>query len=68
MLYVGQNAAVLPMLPTYFGVLPEGLWWFMLLSFALAAVLLWVAGRLFRRLQLWRRPCGRSCEIPNRGA
>ncbi|HEX7836638.1 MAG TPA: ABC transporter permease [Kofleriaceae bacterium] len=51
-LYVGQNAAVLPMLPAYLGVLPQSFWWFMLLSFALAAILLWGAGRLFRRLQL----------------
>lgn len=51
-LYVGQNAAVIPMLPTYLGIFPEGFWWFMIFSFALAAILVWVAGRLFRRLQL----------------
>lgn len=51
-LYVGQNVTVVPMLPTYFGVLPDEFWWFMVISFALVALLLRLAGRAFRRAQL----------------
>jgi ABC-type transport system involved in multi-copper enzyme maturation permease subunit len=51
-LYVGQNVAVIPMLPTVLGVLPNQFWWFMVLSFALVAIALWFAGRAFRRAQL----------------
>jgi ABC-2 type transport system permease protein len=51
-LYVGQNMTVVPMLPTYLGVLPDDFWWFMVLSFALVVLLMWLAGRAFRRAQL----------------
>ena len=51
-LYVGQNIAVVPMLPTYFRVLPDQFWLFMVISIALVVVLLWLAGRSFRRAQL----------------
>jgi len=51
-LYVGQNAAVIPMLPVALGVLPHRFWWFMVISFALVALLLWLACRAFRRAQL----------------
>jgi ABC-2 type transport system permease protein len=51
-LYVGQNIALVPMLPTYLGVLPDQFWLFMLISIALVVVLLWLAGRSFRRAQL----------------
>jgi ABC-type transport system involved in multi-copper enzyme maturation permease subunit len=51
-LYVGQNITVVPMLPTYFGVLPDRFWLFMVISFALVAILIWLAGRAFRRAQL----------------
>jgi ABC-type transport system involved in multi-copper enzyme maturation permease subunit len=51
-LYVGQNIAVIPMLPTYLGVLPDQFWSFMVLSMLLVAIVLWFAGRSFRRAQL----------------
>lgn len=51
-LYVGQNVTVIPMLPTYLGLVPGTFWWFMLPSFALVAIMLWFAGRAFRRAQL----------------
>lgn len=51
-LYVGQNITIVPMLPTYLGVLPDRFWLFMVISFALVAILLWLAGRAFRRAQL----------------
>ena len=51
-LYIGQNVAVLPLVPSLFGLLPATFWWFILLSFALVAVMLWFAGRAFRRAQL----------------
>lgn len=51
-LYVGQNITVVPMLPTYLGVLPDRFWLFMVISFALVVILLWLAGRAFRRAQL----------------
>lgn len=50
-LYVGQNLAIIPMLPVYLGLLPNHFWLFMLISGVLAAVLLWAAGRMFRRTQ-----------------
>jgi ABC-type transport system involved in multi-copper enzyme maturation permease subunit len=50
--YVGQNIAILPQLPTAFGLLPDKFWWFMVISFALVVVLVWLAGRAFRRTQL----------------
>jgi ABC-2 type transport system permease protein len=51
-LYVGQNVALVPMLPAYLGVLTDWFWVFMVASAALAAVIAWLAGRAFRRLQL----------------
>ena len=51
-LYVGQNIAVIPLLPTYFGVLPERFWIFIVISGALVAVVLGLANRSFRRAQL----------------
>lgn len=51
-LYVGQNIAVIPMLPTYLGVLPDRFWIFMVISGALVVVVLWFASRSFRRAQL----------------
>jgi ABC-2 type transport system permease protein len=51
-LYVGQNLAIIPMIPTYFGLLPDKFWVFMVLSAVLAGVLVWGGGRLFRRAQL----------------
>jgi ABC-type transport system involved in multi-copper enzyme maturation permease subunit len=51
-LYVGQNVAILPMLPAYFGVWPNQFWLFMVISLLLVAVVLWLAGRAFRRAQL----------------
>lgn len=50
-LYVGQNLAIIPMLPMYLGLLPNHFWLVMLISGVLAAVLLWVSGRMFRRTQ-----------------
>jgi ABC-type Na+ efflux pump permease subunit len=49
--YVARNVTVIPMLPNYLGVLPDQFWWFMVLSFALVVILLWTAGRVFRRAQ-----------------
>ncbi|HEU4733406.1 MAG TPA: ABC transporter permease [Kofleriaceae bacterium] len=51
-LYVGQNVAIVPMLPAYLGVLPDRFWLFMVISAALAAIVSWLAGLAFRRLQL----------------
>lgn len=51
-LYVGQNVAIVPMLPVYFGWLPDHFWVFMAVSAVLAVVLVWGAGRAFRRAQL----------------
>ena len=51
-LYVGQNVAIVPMLPTYFGLLPDQFWIFIALSAVLVALLLWLAGVAFRRAQL----------------
>jgi ABC-type transport system involved in multi-copper enzyme maturation permease subunit len=48
-LYVGQNLAIVPMLPILFGILPDQFWIVELISFALAALLGLCAGRLFRR-------------------
>jgi ABC-type transport system involved in multi-copper enzyme maturation permease subunit len=48
-LYVGQNLAVVPMLPMYLGILPQQFWIFMLISAALVAVLLWASAALFKR-------------------
>lgn len=51
-LYVGQNIAVIPMLPMSLGVLPDHFWLFMVLSLVLVAILLGFAARSFRRAQL----------------
>ena len=51
-LYVGQNVAIVPMLPVYFGWLPNHFWVFMLVSGVLAVALVWGAGVVFRRAQL----------------
>ena len=50
-LYVGQNLAIVPMLPVYLGVLPDQFWIFMAITFALIGALVWVGGLLFRREQ-----------------
>ena len=51
-LYIGQNVAVIPMLPTYLGVLPDRFWIFMAISAALVVGILALARRAFRRAQL----------------
>lgn len=51
-LYVGQNVTIVPMLPVYLHVLPNQFWLFMVISYALLAVVLWLAGFAFRRAQL----------------
>jgi hypothetical protein len=51
-LYVCQNITILPMLPVYLHVLPNQFWLVMLISYGLLAVLLWLAGYVFRRAQL----------------
>jgi ABC-type transport system involved in multi-copper enzyme maturation permease subunit len=50
-LYVGQNLAIVPMLPIYLGLLPHHFWLVMLLSAVLAALLVWGSGVLFRRTE-----------------
>ena len=50
-LYVGQNLAIIPMLPMYLGLLPNQFWLVMLISGVLAALLLWASGVLFRRTE-----------------
>jgi ABC-type transport system involved in multi-copper enzyme maturation permease subunit len=51
-LYVGQNITIVPMLPVYLHVLPNQFWLFMVISYGLLALVLWLAGRAFRRTQL----------------
>jgi ABC-type transport system involved in multi-copper enzyme maturation permease subunit len=51
-LYVGQNLAIVPMLPVYLGVLPDKSWIFDLISVGIVALMLWLAGLVFRRTQL----------------
>ncbi|MDQ3300500.1 MAG: ABC-2 transporter permease [Myxococcota bacterium] len=51
-LYVGQNLAIVPMLPMYLGILPGHFWVLMAVSGALVGVLLWISGLLFRRAEL----------------
>jgi len=51
-LYVGQNLTVLPLLPSYFGVLPQLFWVIILLSFALSVAVVYGAGVVFRRAEL----------------
>lgn len=50
-LYGGQNLTIVPMLPTYLGVLPDQFWVFQAVSFILIATLTWLAGFAFRRSQ-----------------
>jgi ABC-type transport system involved in multi-copper enzyme maturation permease subunit len=51
-LYVGQNLAIVPMLPISFGVLPDSFWVFIAISLALVVIVMWLAGLAFRRAQL----------------
>ena len=50
-LYVGQNLAVIPMIPTYFG-LAEYFWWFMASTAVLAVGVVLLAARSFRNAEL----------------
>ena len=40
------------MLPSYLGILPNQFWLFMVISMLIVAIVLWFAGRAFRRAQL----------------
>lgn len=51
-LQVGQLLSVVPLLPSVLGVLPDQFWIVMLLSFALAAALVYAGALLFRRVAL----------------
>jgi ABC-type transport system involved in multi-copper enzyme maturation permease subunit len=51
-LYLGQNLAVVPMLPVWLGVLPDRFWLFMAISAALTLVMVWLGGVIFRRSEL----------------
>ncbi len=50
-LYLGQNLAIIPMLPLYLGILPDQFWILMLFSFAIAGVLGLLAARIFKRTE-----------------
>jgi ABC-2 type transport system permease protein len=50
-LYIGQNLAIIPMLPIYLGVLPEHFWIVMAVTSVLVVVVLWAAAVLFRRAE-----------------
>jgi ABC-type Na+ efflux pump permease subunit len=50
-LYIGQNLAIIPMLPIYLGVLPEHFWIVMAITSVLVLVVLWGAALLFRRAE-----------------
>ena len=50
-LYVGQNLAIVPMLPSYLGILPDHFWLVMLISAALTGLLVWGSGVIFRRTE-----------------
>jgi ABC-type Na+ efflux pump permease subunit len=50
-LYVGQNLAIIPMLPIYLDVLPDRFWIVMTISALLVAVVLIGAALLFRRAE-----------------
>lgn len=50
-LYLGQNLAIVPMLPIYLGILPNAFWVVMLISAALVALLQFGSAVLFRRAQ-----------------
>ncbi|MGE0400124.1 MAG: ABC transporter permease subunit [Kofleriaceae bacterium] len=51
-LYLGQNLAIIPMLPMYFGFLPNQFWIVMLVSFGIAVGLGLLAARIFKRTEL----------------
>ena len=51
-LYLGQNLAVVPMLPVWLGVLPDRFWLIMAISAALTLVMVWLGGVIFRRAEL----------------
>jgi ABC-type transport system involved in multi-copper enzyme maturation permease subunit len=48
-LYVGQGITFVPMMPMYFGVLPNQFWIVMVVSAVIAALLLLAASAMFRR-------------------
>ncbi len=50
-LYVGQNLTIVPMLPTYLGILPNLYWVALLVSAVLTGLLLFFATVLFRRAE-----------------
>ncbi|HEY4057239.1 MAG TPA: ABC transporter permease subunit [Kofleriaceae bacterium] len=50
-LYVGQNLAIVPLLPVLFGILPNQFWIVELISFGLAGLLGWGAAVMFRRTE-----------------
>jgi ABC-type Na+ efflux pump permease subunit len=50
-LYAGQLVILVPMLPLYFGILLQHFWLLMVLSAALAALIVWGSGELFRRAE-----------------
>lgn len=50
-LYLGQNLAIIPMLPMYLGFLPNQFWLLMLVSFAIAVALGLLAARIFKRTE-----------------
>ncbi len=50
-LYGGQNLTIVPMLPTYLGVLPDQFWVFQAISLILILVLTFLASLAFRRSQ-----------------
>jgi ABC-type Na+ efflux pump permease subunit len=50
-LYLGQNLAFVPMLPIYLGILPNQFWLIMLVSFAIAITLGFVAARIFKNTE-----------------
>ncbi|MBA3502042.1 MAG: ABC transporter permease [Myxococcota bacterium] len=43
------NLAIVPMLPMYFGILPESFWMFIAISVGLVALVLWGSVAIFRR-------------------
>jgi ABC-type transport system involved in multi-copper enzyme maturation permease subunit len=51
-LQVSQNLAVIPLLPGFFGVLPNQFWFVILASYALAALLVHGGAAMFKRAEL----------------
>lgn len=49
--FVGQNLTVIPMLPVYFGVMPDQFWLLMAVSFLLAFALVGIAIASFRKTE-----------------